>query len=42
MALYLTQGGKKVNNGKAIPLHFWTGPKGSRSLRPPDFKTIET
>ena len=25
---------------KAIPLQAWTGPKGSRSLRLPDFKTI--
>jgi len=28
--------------GKAIPLQAWTGPKGSRSLRLPDFKTIST
>jgi len=28
--------------GKAIPLQAWTGPKGSRSLRLPDFKTIGT
>jgi hypothetical protein len=28
--------------GKAIPLHAWTGPKGSRKLRLPDFKTINT
>jgi hypothetical protein len=26
--------------GKAIPLQAWTGPEGSRGLRPPDFKTI--
>jgi len=26
--------------GKAIPLQAWTGPEGSRRLRPPDFKTI--
>jgi len=25
---------------KAIPLHAWTGPEGSRRLRLPDFKTI--
>jgi len=25
---------------KAIPLHAWAGPEGSRSLRLPDFKTI--
>jgi len=28
--------------GKAIPLHAWTGPEGSRRLRLPDFKTIGT
>jgi len=28
--------------GKAIPLQAWTGPKGSRSLGLPDFKTIGT
>ena len=28
--------------GKAIPLHTWTGPEGSWSLRLPDFKTIGT
>jgi hypothetical protein len=28
--------------GKAIPLQAWTGPKGSRRLMPPDFKTIGT
>ena len=28
--------------GKAIPLEAWTGPKGSRRLRLPDFKTIDT
>ena len=27
---------------KAIPLHAWTGPEGSRRLRLPDFKTIVT
>ena len=27
---------------KAIPLQAWTGPEGSRSLRLPDFKTIDT
>ena len=27
---------------KAIPLHAWTGPEGSRRLRLPDFKTIGT
>jgi hypothetical protein len=29
-----------INKGKAIPLQAWTGPKGSRRLRFPDFKTI--
>jgi len=28
--------------GKAIPLQAWTGPKGSRRMRLPDFKTIST
>ena len=28
--------------GKAIPLQAWTGPKGSRRVRLPDFKTIGT
>ena len=28
--------------GKAIPLQAWTGPKGSRRLILPDFKTIGT
>ena len=27
---------------KAIQLQAWTGPEGSRSLRFPDFKTIDT
>jgi hypothetical protein len=27
--------------GKAIPLQAWTGSKGSRRLRHPDFKTID-
>ena len=30
------------SKGKAIPLQAWTGPKGSRRLRLPDFKTIGT
>ena len=25
--------------GKAVPLQAWTGPEGSRKLRPPDFVT---
>ena len=28
--------------GKAIPLQAWTGPKGSRRMRLPDFKKIGT
>jgi hypothetical protein len=28
--------------GKAIPLQAWTGTEGSRRLRLPDFKTIDT
>jgi len=28
--------------GEAIPLQAWTGPEGSRRMRPPDFKTIGT
>jgi hypothetical protein len=27
---------------KAIPLHAWTGPEGSRRFRLPDFMTIST
>ena len=27
---------------KAIPVQAWTGPEGSRSLRLPDFKTVDT
>jgi len=30
------------SSAKAIPLQAWTGPKGSRRLRLPDFKTIGT
>jgi hypothetical protein len=28
--------------GKAIPIEAWTDPVGSRRLRLPDFKTIDT
>jgi hypothetical protein len=28
--------------GKAIPLQAWTGPKGFRSLKLPDFNTVAT
>jgi len=28
--------------GIAIPLQAWTGPEGSRRLRLPDFKTVDT
>jgi hypothetical protein len=31
-----------VSKGKAIPLQALTGPEGSRRLRLPDFKTIDT
>ena len=31
-----------IGKGKAIPLHAWTGPEGSRRLRLPDFKTVGT
>jgi len=31
---------REVKDGKAIPLHTWKGPKGSRSLRLPDFKKL--
>jgi hypothetical protein len=27
---------------KAVPLQAWTGPRGSRRLRPPDFLDIGT
>jgi hypothetical protein len=27
---------------KAVPVQAWTGPKGSRRLRLPDFKTVGT
>jgi hypothetical protein len=33
---------KSKLQGKEIPLQAWTGPKGSRSLRVPDFMTIGT
>jgi hypothetical protein len=28
-----------LGKGKAVPLQAWTGPQGSRRLRPPDFLT---
>ena len=28
-----------IKVGKAVPLHAWSGPEGSRKLRFPDFKT---
>jgi hypothetical protein len=34
--------GKGKGKGKAIPLQAWRGPEGSRRLRLPDFKTIDT
>ena len=35
-------GGVVQVKGRAIPLQAWTGPEGSRRLRLPDFKTIDT
>jgi hypothetical protein len=32
----------RVRGNKTIPLQAWTGPKGSRRLRLPDFMTIGT
>jgi len=32
----------RLVKGKAIPLQAWAGPKGSRRLRLPYFKTIGT
>jgi hypothetical protein len=29
-----------TDKGKAVPLHAWGGPEGSRKLRFPDFKTM--
>jgi len=42
--IYKTQNviGKGKGKGKAIPLQVWTVPEGSRRLRLPDFKTIDT
>ena len=31
-----------VVKGKSIPLQAWTGLEGCRSLRLPDFKTVDT
>jgi len=28
--------------GEGIPIKVWTGPEGSRSLRLPDFMTVDT
>jgi len=33
---------RERGKGKAISLQAWTGPKVSRRLRLPDFKTIDT
>jgi len=33
---------KGKGKGKTIPLQAWTGPKGSKRLKLPDFKTIGT
>jgi hypothetical protein len=32
----------KIRKRKTIPLQVWTGPEGSKKLRLPDFKTIDT
>ena len=42
LKLVMTKYKKPQVKGKAIPLQAWTGPKGSRRLRLPDFKTIGT
>ena len=39
MALELAQPLTEISNGKAVPLHAWSGPEGSRKLRFPDFMT---
>jgi hypothetical protein len=39
---YFAQLGLGKGNGKAIPSQIWRGPKVSRILRLPDFKTIGT
>ena len=31
-----------IGKGKAIPLQAWTGPEGTRSLRLPYYKTVDT
>jgi hypothetical protein len=33
---------KGKDKGKPFPLQAWTGPEGSRRLRFPDFKTVNT
>ena len=33
---------EKPVKGKAVPLQTWTGPKVSRRLRLPDYKTVGT
>jgi hypothetical protein len=40
--LIFTTRDKVKGKSKAIPLHIWTGPDGSRRARLPDFKTIGT
>ena len=32
----------EMSKGKAVPLQAWSGPEGSRKLRFPDFKIIDT
>ena len=40
----MTIGGTDLvsGKGKAVPSQAWTGPEGSKRLRLPDFKTIDT
>jgi hypothetical protein len=47
MKRYLLHEGTNISSrfkgkGKAIPLQAWAGPKGSRRLRLPDFKAVNT
>jgi len=39
---YIFMGLTMTSVSKAIPVGAWTGPEGSRSLTPPDFKKIGT
>jgi len=37
---YATENRSKKVKGKAVPLQAWSGPKGSRKLRFPDYITM--